>query len=216
MAPEAWSVQGAQSRLFGFFTLMGDAARQSLHLERNYRAKPLLPVDLAVPRCELQRVYQAHGQAVYRLAMTLLRNPAAAEDLVHDVFLRFWTSGRFDPSRGSEHSYLLTLTRSMALDQLGQRSNRACILQRWRHLFERWTENGEEQLQRNEQLAAIQVAMAYLSGTQKEVIELCYVEGLSQQAVAERLGLPLGTVKTHARRGLLMLRQQLNSEAEGN
>ena len=58
--------------------------------------------------------------------------------------------------------------------------------------------------------------MAHLSGTQKEVIELCYVEGLSQQAVAERLGLPLGTVKTHARRGLLMLRQQLNSEAEGN
>ena len=125
---------------------MGDAAGQFVQVEQKYQENPLIPVDLAVPRCELQRVYQAHGQAVYRLAMTLLRNPAAAEDLAHDVFLRFWTSGRFDPSRGSEHSYLLTLTRSMALDQLGQRSNRACILQRWRHLFERWTENGEEQL----------------------------------------------------------------------
>ena len=199
--PEAWRSEATQSGLFWFFTLLGDVAGHSLQVKRNYRLKPLIPVDLAVPRCELQRVYQAHGQAVYRLALTLLRNPAAAEDLAHDVFLRFWTSGRFDPNRGSEHTYLLTLTRSMALDQLGQRSNRTCILQRWRHFFARTTESGEEQLQRNEQLAAVQLAMAQLPAAQQQVIELCYVQGLSHQAAARRLGLPLGTLKTHARAG---------------
>lgn len=171
-------------------------------------------MDLAVPRCELRRVYQAHGQAVYRLALTLLRIPAAAEDLVHDVFLRFWTSGRFDPNRGSERTYLLTLTRSMALDQLGQRSNRTCILQRWRHCFDRSTDSAEAQLQRNEQLAAVQLAMAQLSAIQQHVIQLCYIDGLSHPEVAQRLGLPLGTVKTHARRGLSILRQQLSGQGE--
>ena len=95
---EAWPPVGAQSRLLWFFTLLGDAAGHSLQVEQNYRVQSLIPVDLAVPRCELQRVYQAHGQAVYRLALTLLRNPAAAEDLAHDVFLRFWTSGRLIPT----------------------------------------------------------------------------------------------------------------------
>jgi len=216
LASEASPPLAAPSRLFWFFTLLGDAAGHSLQVEQNYRVKPLIPVDLAVPRCELQRVYQAHGQAVYRLAMTLLRNPAAAEDLAHDVFLRFWTSGRFDPNRGSEHTYLLTLTRSMALDQLGQRSNRTCILQRWRHFFDRTTASGEEQLQRNEQLAAIQLAMAQLPAAQQQVIELCYVQGFSHQAAAQRLGLPLGTLKTHARRGLLTLRKKLISQGGGN
>ena len=90
------------------------------------------------------------------------------------------------------------------------------MLQRWRHFFNRTTESGEEQLQRNEQLAAVQLAMAQLPAAQQQVIELCYVQGLSHQAAAQRLGLPLGTLKTHARRGLLSLRQQLSSEGESN
>lgn len=195
---------------------MGDAASHPLPVDRDYRVNSVIPMDLPAPRYELQKAYQLHAPAVFRLAMTLLRNQAAAEDLSHDVFVRFWTAGRFDPLRGSVQSYLLTLTRSMALDRLAQRKNRTCILQRWRHLFDRWTESGEEQLQHNEQLAAIQLAMGHLTPSQQQVLELCYVEGVSHQVAAERLGLPLGTVKTHARRGLLILRQHLKTDQEND
>ena len=106
----AWPPEALQSRLLWFFTLMGDAASHPLPVDRDYRVNPVIPMDLPAPRYELQKAYQLHAPAVFRLAMTLLRNQAAAEDLSHDVFLRFWTAGRFDPLRGSVQSYLLTLT----------------------------------------------------------------------------------------------------------
>ena len=69
---------------------------------------------------ELKTIYEQHGATVFRFAVTLLKSHSAAEDLVHDVFLRYWTSNKYDEKRGSKINYLLTLTKSMAINQINK------------------------------------------------------------------------------------------------
>ena len=80
---------------------------------------------------ELGRLYDDHATAVYRLAFSLLSQQQEAEDLTHDVFLRFQRGG-FNSERGSIRHYLLLLTRSMALNRLNQHHNRRRILEFFR------------------------------------------------------------------------------------
>ncbi|MFM7676427.1 MAG: sigma factor [Synechococcus sp.] len=146
---------------------------------------------------DLEALYDRCGAPVYRLALRLCRSRQEAEDLTHDVFLRYWQQGRYEPSRGPVLAYLLLLTRSMALNRLQQRSNRWQLVQRWSHQLFPAAVPGPQQAVEEEDLA------------QREVLELAYYEGLSQSAIGERLHLPLGTVKTRSRQGLIRLRELL-------
>ena len=79
--------------------------------------------SLLVPKTsskELKTIYEQYGSRVFRFAVTLLKSHSAAEDLVHDVFLRYWTSNKYDKKRGSKLNYLLTLTKSMAINQINK------------------------------------------------------------------------------------------------
>lgn len=87
--------------------------------------------EASLPCNSLEELYDACGGAVYRLALRLSRSSQEAEDLSHDVFLRFWQQGRYEPSRGPVLAYLLLLTRSMAINRLNQRKNRWQLMQRW-------------------------------------------------------------------------------------
>ena len=159
---------------------------------------------------ELKTIYEKHGSTVFRFAVTLLKSQSAAEDLVHDVFLRYWTSNKYDKKRGTKLNYLLTLTKSMAINQINKSKNRKRILEKWSGFFNRSSKSYEEILGNNETTLNLQVALANLSDSQRKVLELCYVEGLSHKDASEHLGLPLGTIKTHARRGLMALKSQMS------
>lgn len=162
------------------------------------------------PAADLQELYQSCGAAVYRLALRLCRAPQDAEDLTHDVFLRYWQQGRYDPARGPVLPYLLLLTRSMALNRLQQRGNRWRLLQRWGHQLVAAVVPGPQPRVEQADLAQrVRAALATLPAGQRQVLELAYDEGLSQAAIAARLGLPLGTVKTRSRQGLIRLRALL-------
>ena len=160
-------------------------------------------------QAERTRCYQEHAEAVLRLALTYLKDRARAEDLTHDVFERLWRQQGYDPSQGSLRSYLLMMTRSMALNLINQGSNRRSILQRWRTEFRQEQASHEQTLLAADRSAALQLCLAKLSSQQRSVLELCFIKGLPQAEVAEQLGLPLGTVKTHARRGLMAIRSLL-------
>ena len=171
---------------------------------------------MGVPDSQLvrwrQQSYQEHAEAVLRLAKTFLKDQAKAEDLTHDVFERLWRSNQFQRNKGSLRSYLLMMTRSMALNLLNQSKNRRSILERWRGEFKQITPSNESDLQASEMAAKLQLCIAKLSENQRLIIEQCYLNGKSQQKIAEDLAMPLGSVKTNARRGLIAIRKMLDRE----
>ena len=186
-----------------------------INLESNIKSRyTQYIVKILVPKIsskELQETYENYGKAVFRLAISLLKNHSAAEDLVHDVFIRFWTANKYDSNKGSKLSYLLMLTQSMALNQINKTINRKRILKKWSNLFNKIVSSADERLQTQETTIQVQIALATLPDQQRQVLELCYIEGASHNEAAKKLGIPLGTVKTHARRGLMALRPKIST-----
>jgi len=159
---------------------------------------------------DLAALYDAYGGPVYRLALRLCGTAPEAEDLCHDVFVRFWRQDRYDPRRGPVLAYLLLLTRSMALNRLRQRSNRQGLLRRWSaQLFGPPQRSPHDLAEQGELAERVRSALAAIPAAQRQVLEMAYYEGLSQSAIGERLQLPLGTVKSRSRQGLIRLRQLL-------
>ena len=107
------------------------------------------------------------------------------------------------------------MTRSMALNQLNQNKNRRSILERWRGEFKQQTASSEPELQASERAAELQLCMAKLSEKQRLIIEQCYLQGKTQQQIADEMAMPLGSVKTNARRGLMAIRQMLERSGQG-
>ena len=153
--------------------------------------------------------YQDHAEAVLRMAKTFLKEQAKAEDLTHDVFERLWRGNQFQKEKGSLRSYLLMMTRSMALNLLNQNKNRHSILERWRGEFKQQPSSNEPELQASERAAELQLCISKLKEKQRLIIEQCYLLGKTQQQIAEDLAMPLGSVKTNARRGLIAIRKML-------
>lgn len=148
---------------------------------------------------------------MYTVARKILDRSDEAEDLTQEVFLTFWKDNKYDPRRASLSTYLCLLTRSRALNRLEQRSSRQRSLNRLQQveLREPTTPTPLEQVSLEEQHNQVRVALSQLSDSQRQILDLSYYQGLSQSEIAQRLNLPLGTVKTSARQGLLKLRKIL-------
>lgn len=150
----------------------------------------------------LGEFYDRYAGLVNGLALRILRNTAEAEDVVQEVFVQVWRQAeRFDPSRGSAEAWLCTIARTRALDRLRRRASRR-------------EEPGEiapgiSATPRNEEALAVRKALGGLSADQRHALELAYYEGLTHTEIAERLGEPLGTVKTRIRTAMIRLRDVL-------
>lgn len=156
-------------------------------------------------------LYDRYGRLVYGIAMKGLRRVAEAEDLTQEVFLCLMRTRAYDPRRGNLASYLTTLTRSRVIDRLRSQSTQYKYLNQW-HQNQAVVDPATpmKHITQQEKRAVVRKALSTLKAQQREVLELSYYEGQSQRAIAERLGVPLGTVKSWARRGLLQLRKQLD------
>jgi RNA polymerase sigma-70 factor, ECF subfamily len=161
----------------------------------------------------LSLLYRRYGGMVYRLSLKLLNNSQEAEDLTQEVFLTFWRKPNYDPQRGKLVVYLLTMTRSQAINRIRQTQSYQQRLQRWQQQQPSYGQAAPNRpiehaalLELSEQVST---ALKALSAEQRQVLELAYYHGLSQLEISNQLQLPLGTVKTHSRRGLLKLRQLL-------
>jgi RNA polymerase sigma-70 factor (ECF subfamily) len=155
-------------------------------------------------------LYDRYADNVYGLAYRLMMNAEEAEDLTQEVFLALQTRSLYNPARGSLISFLMTMTRSRAIDRLRSRSSKLRFLQRWQGAQQ--TQPASTPLEfasQSEQAEVIQQAMAQLPATERQVLESAYYEGLSQSEIAKQLDMPLGTVKTRSRQGLTKLRRAL-------
>jgi RNA polymerase sigma-70 factor (ECF subfamily) len=162
---------------------------------------------------ELYRRYQPLAFAV---ALGLLHEPAAAEDAVHDAFLRFWRAARsFQPARGALRSWLLTIVRNAAIDELRARqlARRPEVT---RAQLDVHVHPGDDvvagALARSE-AERLHVALRSLPAAQRQALELAFFAGLTHSEIAARTGMPLGTVKGRVRLGLRRLRHDLGDYA---
>ncbi|MCA1993145.1 MAG: sigma-70 family RNA polymerase sigma factor, partial [Coleofasciculus sp. S288] len=148
---------------------------------------------------------------VYGLALHILKNPQEAEDLTQEIFLSLWRSSNYNPARGSLSSFLTMMTRSRAIDKIRSRGTSLKFLDRWRRTMTTETSSNTpfELASLGERSQRVQNALAQLSQEQRQVLEMVYYEGLSQSEIAQQLDIPLGTIKTRSRLGLLKLRQTL-------
>jgi RNA polymerase sigma-70 factor, ECF subfamily len=162
-------------------------------------------------------VYDRYGAAVYRLALRILTNPTEAEDLTQEVFLAFWRGvDKYDSRRGTLLVFLLTIARSRALNRIQQQNSQYNLQQRLgAHLPITPHQPGMESVALNELSERMGAALHQLPIAQKQVLEMAYYEGKSQSSIAQELDLPLGTIKTRSRQGLLKLRQLLQDLVEG-
>lgn len=161
-------------------------------------------------------LYDRYSGLVYSLALRVLANPQEAEDLTQEVFLTFWRSSNYNPARGSLSSFLTTLTRSRAIDRLRSRGTVLKFLQRWSETMTTETSSSTpfEVASLNQRSHYVRNALAQLPDNHRQVLEMAYYEGLSQSEIARTLNIPLGTVKTWARQGLLTLRKNLKDFIE--
>ncbi|MGB3202107.1 MAG: sigma-70 family RNA polymerase sigma factor [Nodosilinea sp.] len=157
----------------------------------------------------LGSLYDRHGGLVYGIAIKVLGQPQEAEDLTQDIFVKLTQSTAYDPKRGSFRTYLAVLTRSRAIDRLRSRQSGHAFVARLQTTDQPQPPTPSAALAQSERAEAVRAALAQLSASQQQILRLAYYEGLSQAAIAAQLDTPLGTVKTHSRRGLLKLRQIL-------
>ncbi len=166
----------------------------------------LVAAMAAGDRAALATLYERHGSLLLGLALRIVRERREAEDLLHDVFLEAWRTAKdFDPKRGRVRTWLAIRMRSRALDL--QKSARVS----------RNTGDGGLELLVDEADAAspdhgrVRRALAELGTDQRRVLELAYFEGLSCTEIAERIAIPVGTVKSRIAAGLDRLRSGLLS-----
>lgn len=158
-------------------------------------------------------LYNRHIGLVYGLAFSALGNAQEAEDLTQDIFLTLVKGTTYDPQRGSLRTFLAILTRSRARDRLRSRNSVRQTLYRWKlgGQVDTLSNVPLERIFQHEQSQAVSTALAQLSENQQQILKMAYYEGLSQSEIAQKLEIPLGTVKARARRGLLKLRETLTS-----
>jgi len=159
----------------------------------------------------LAELYDRHARLVYSLALRIVRDQGDAEDVAQEVFSQAWRqAARYESRRGNVIAWLLNLTRSRAIDRLrGRRSRPEAASDSLALEMPDLAPPIDERLALSGRAAEIRAAVDELSVLQRMAIELAFYEGLTHVEIAERLELPLGTVKTRIRQGLLKLKDRL-------
>ena len=172
--------------------------------------------DLRDPK-QFNRAYREHSPAMLSAATRVLRDAAAAEDVVQDVFMHLWRKpGTFDPARGSLASYLTMLARSRALDRWRTRSARESAVERTvaaARLERPVAEDASEPVIRRDGQQRVLRALDTLPGDQREAVLLAFGKGLTAREIAVAAQVPLGTAKSRVRLGLQKARMELATAA---
>jgi len=171
----------------------------------------------------LGTLYDKYAGALYGVAYRIAGERADAEEIVLDAFAQAWReAGRFQGERGSVIAWLTMICRSRALDLVRARGRRGrLVASAHAQEPEKSPAMGSgpdadtldpEQLERN---AVVRIALGELSAPQRQAVDLAYYQGLSHSEIAERLGEPLGTIKTRLRLGMQKLRDALRPYYSG-
>lgn len=155
----------------------------------------------------LGQLYDRYSGLVYSVALRVLRDTGAADEILQDVFFQLWRkASQFDASRGAMGSWLVVMARNRSISRLRRKSSveetnveEIAVAQPYRM---------ENSLMQREMLAKVRGAMDGLPPAQRDAVELAYFEGLTHSEIAERTSEPLGTIKTRLRSAMETLRMK--------
>jgi RNA polymerase sigma factor (sigma-70 family) len=157
----------------------------------------------------VQQCIDAHGPLVWSLARRMCPSGIDAEDLVQEIFIALWKSAhRYDPAVASESTWVATVARRRLIDARRRAARREEDAELPTDL-PTTDEEHTERAQRDDEAERARKAFEALRVEQRRVLELALLGGLTYDEVARKLTLPLGTVKSHARRGLIRVRELL-------
>jgi RNA polymerase sigma-70 factor (ECF subfamily) len=179
-------------------------------------------------------LYDRHVNVVYGVVGRFLRERASAEEIVQESFLALWQrAGQYDPGSGSVLGWLLGIARHRSIDRLRAAARRPRTISEWGTAPGdpdgpgEWTPAEQARdggniastdpgtiVERRWASAVVRTALSAIPESERRIVELAYDDGLSQREIAERLGIPLGTVKSRTRRALAVLREALDGVPE--
>jgi RNA polymerase sigma-70 factor (ECF subfamily) len=151
----------------------------------------------------MSELYDRYAKVVYAVALRVLQDAGAAEDVLQDVFLQLWRNpDAFDASRGNLAAWLAVISRHRSIDRLRKRRPETdiedCVIAGGPDV----RDEAEHKLM----IEKVRGVLAEMSSDQRNVLELAFFQGLTHTEIAEKTGEPLGTVKTRIRSGLQQLR----------
>lgn len=177
---------------------------------------PLLPRVAAGDPTAVRECIARYGGLVLALARRFLGNAADAEDVTQDVFVELWKhAARFDPSCGGESTFVTMITRRRLIDRKRREGRRPSAEPLPEAVPERTGPSPFAGVDSSDDVARARRALNELRGEQRNVILLAVDDGLTHEQIADRTGLPVGTVKTHIRRGLIRVREALAAPEGG-
>lgn len=173
-------------------------------------------------RSALETLYDRYSGLVYKLALRILSTEDAAADLTQEIFLALWNKPeKYQANRGALSVFLSVMTRSQALNRLRSAKSQQQLIQRFGRMA--LSDSGDNSSGGNPNLdrvaleelsQRVKMALQQLPEAQRSVLELAYYDGFSQSDITEKTGVPLGTVKSRSRQGLLKLRELLKDLAD--
>ncbi len=193
-------------QIFGFARLTADEEREWMARVQNGDKQAL------------RKLYDRFNKILFGMIYKILRNKEESEDLLQEIFVKIWNKAdQFDPSRGSAYSFIATLARNRAIDRTRSRAfkNRRkddYVINDDEYSFNLSTENPnpEEKIEITERAVGVRKALAQLNEKERQVLYISYFEGLSQTEIADKIDIPLGTVKYRMRQGMIKLREMLS------
>lgn len=157
----------------------------------------------------VQECLTKYGGLVWSIARKMLRNTDDAEDAVQEIFIDLWkNAARFDETKSSETTFIAMIARRRLIDKIRYSTRRISADSLDDVLLEPFT-RADKAMQISLEAQQAAEAMRNLRPEQQQVLRLSIIQGMSHQEIAEATGMPLGTVKTHARRGILQVREYL-------
>jgi RNA polymerase sigma-70 factor (ECF subfamily) len=174
-----------------------------------------VPADLAIvtglktgDQGAMAQLYDRYSSVVYAIALRVLGDTGAAEDVLQEVFLQLWRNpSAFDAARGNLGSWLAVVTRNRAIDSLRKRRPETDI----ENVVLSVAPDLAGEAERARAAEKVRGVMRAMAPAQRSALEMAYWEGMSHSEIADKTGEPLGTVKTRIRAGLIALRKAFQS-----
>ncbi len=156
----------------------------------------------------MAQLYDRYSSVVYSVALRVLGETAAAEDVVQEIFMQLWRNpGSFDSGRGNLAPWLAVITRNRAVDVLRKRRPQTEI----NETVVSVEPDLAVEADRGRAIGRVRSVLQEMPAAQRSALEMAYFEGYSHSEISEKTGEPLGTIKTRIRSGLMLLRKALDT-----
>lgn len=156
----------------------------------------------------MAQLYERYSPVVYAVALRVLADAAAAEDILQEIFMQLWRNpGAFDASRGNLAPWLAVISRNRAVDVLRKRRPQTEITESLISVEPDFASDAD----RGRAAEKVRAVLKGMPAPQRSALEMAYFEGYSHSEIAEKTKEPLGTIKTRIRTGLMLLRKAVEA-----